>query len=120
MRRTIVAFGVVLLLVTACGPLKSKTAAISAAENAVGAVQVKRADAKEMTWADWQQRSGNRGGPLPAPVGSTKVWVVAVEGRITKLGRNLPAIVVILNALTGDMILATYDGDSWPSYWDSL
>jgi hypothetical protein len=108
-----------LLLIAACGPLTSKTAAISAGETAVGAVKVSRADAKEMTWADWQRRSETRGGPVPAPSGSTKVWVVAVEGRLTKL-RNAPVAVVILNATTGDMIMATTSGTSWPAYWGSL
>ncbi len=119
MRAALVALSVAVLLVTACGPVKSKAAAISAGQSALGAVQVSRADAKEMTWAEWQQRSGIGGGPVPGPSGSTKVWVVAVEGRLTHLG-NTPDAVVILNATTGDTIMATTDGTSWPAYWDSL
>lgn len=84
----------------ASGPIKSKDTAISTAEQAVGGVHVTRSDAKAMTWSDWQQRSGNRGGPVPAPSSGTKVWVVALHGQFTKLGRGAPAAVIVLDATT--------------------
>ena len=115
MRRAVGTLAAILLLITACSPVTSKSAAISAGERAVGAVQVTRADAKELTWAGWQQRSGNRGGPVPGPTDSTRVWAVAIQGHLTKL-RNVTAGVAILNAASGDMIMATTDGHNWPPY----
>ena len=119
MRRAVGTLAAILLLITACSPVTSRSAAISAGERAVGAVQVTRVDAKELTWADWQQRSGNRGGPVPGPPDSTRIWAVAIQGHLSKL-RNVTAGVAILNAATGDMIMATTDGHNWPPYWDSL
>lgn len=104
----------------ACGPIKSKDTAISTAEQAVGGVHVTRSDAKAMTWSDWQQRSGNRGGPVPAPSSGTKVWVVALQGQFTKLGRGAPAAVIVRDATTAKMILAETGDWDWPRYWDAL
>ena len=108
-----------LLWVSACGPIRSKGAAVSAAEQAIGASHVTRSDAKAMTWQQWQERSGNRGGPVPGPSASTKVWAVALHGQF----RKLPGVsaVVIIDATTGNMIMGTTGtGWDWPPYWDSL
>lgn len=120
--RLVASVALVTLLVSAgCGPLRSKDAAVSAAESSVGATHVNRVDGKEMTWDDWQRRSGNRGGPTPSPMGETKVWVVALQGDFSKLGPHRPAAaVVILDANTGKMILAETGDWNWPPFWGQL
>ncbi len=119
--RSIALIALMLVLVpAACGPIKSKDTAISTAEQAIGAVHVTRSDAKAMTWSEWQQRSGNRGGPVPAPSSGTRVWVVALQGQFTKLGRSAPAAAVVLDAGSGKMILAETGDWDWPPYWDAL
>ena len=121
MRLTVGLLIAVLLTGIACGPLKSREAAISDAKSTVGAMQVSRSDAKQMTWKEWQQRSGNHGGAIPAPAGSSKVWVVALQGHFTKFNLNgASATIVILDPNTGKLIVGETGDWDWPPFWDSL
>lgn len=100
------------------GPISTPEKAIAAANQAVGALQVTRAEAKQMTWSDWQQRSGNAGGPIPPPASTSPVWVVGLRGKFTRIRGS--GTVVILDRKTGRMIVAGTGPWDWPPYWDDL
>jgi hypothetical protein len=111
---------VVSFALLACGPITSQHSAISAGEQAVGAMHVTRAAAKAMTWSDWPARSGGRGELLPAPASGTKVWVVGIQGDLPKLGHGVTGAVVVLDATSGALIEAQTGDWSWPPYSDAL
>lgn len=120
MRELCALFAAALVLVVACGPVTSRDRAIAEGKAEVGAIQVTRADAKELTWSQWQRGSGNIGGPDPAPPPTTKVWVIALKGSFTKLGPgSARSVVVVLDAKGAKTIVVVGDGD-WPAYWDAL
>ena|SRR6266849_4710116 len=102
------------------GPLSRKSA-LSTAAHAPGVVRVERSSAKLMTWQEWQAGSGNLGGPIPGPAPSQSVWVVALSGTFLLPGTRSPrGMVVILDALSGNVIMETTGPSDWPAYWDSL
>jgi hypothetical protein len=102
------------------GPLSRKSA-LSTAAHAPGVVRVERSSAKLMTWQEWQTGSGNLGGPIPGPAPSQSVWVVALKGTFLLPRTGSPrGMVVILDALSGNVIMETTGSSDWPPYWDSL
>jgi hypothetical protein len=110
------------ILLTGCirtGPLSRKSA-LSTAAHAPGVVRVERSSAKLMTWQEWQMGSGNLGGPIPGPAPSQSVWVVAVSGTVLLGATASRGVVVILDPLTGNVIMETTGPSDWPTYWDSL
>jgi len=102
------------------GPLSRKSA-LSTAAHAPGVVRVERSSAKLMTWQEWQTGSGNVGGPIPGPAPSQSVWVFALSGTFRLPGTGSPrGMVVLLDALSGNVIMETTGPSDWPAYWDSL
>jgi len=99
-------------------PISNSDKAIDIAKHAVGAVKVTRAEAKRMSWSQWQERSGSPGGPIPAPADDTALWVVGLKGTFTVI--HTGGTVVVLNQHTGAMVLAETGPWDWPPYWNGL
>jgi hypothetical protein len=101
----------------------SRQEAVRKAAHAYGVIQVDRSSAKLMTWEEWRDASGQRGGPIPGPSSKQLVWVVAISGRIRVAGSKVPeqpGVVVILDGVSGKIVMETTGPVPWPSYWDGL
>jgi hypothetical protein len=113
-----------MIVIAGCGSggSISKKIALDRAANASGVVRPERSDAKLMTWEEWKRGSGERGGRVPEPSAGHLVWVIALVGRVTHIPEQpgSQAVVVVLDAISGQPLLEIVGPGAWPVYWEKL